>query len=251
MREIVFQKNNKVEWMDSRFYILPNGQYVPSVTTVLTAYPRTPAFFEWLKKVGDNADDIRDDAGESGSKVHQAIELYDKDIEVCWVDEFGKPYYSILEWQMIDRYVQFAEKTKYKLVSNEVNYASDKLRVGGTLDKVCEINGVRWLIDNKTSNYIYDNFWLQLVAYKMLWEEFNPDYPIQKLGILHLKAQTRTEGKGDAIQGRGWKLCEPEKNIEYYWELFQATYLLWSAQNPSCAPLNKVYPSSFKKDSKK
>lgn len=247
MREIVFQKNDKVEWLDQRFYKFSDSLYVPSVTTILQAYPKDASFFEWLKNNGQNADEIRDDAGESGSKVHFAIELFDKDIEVNWADAEGKPQYAIHEWQMICRYMEFYQKVKYELICNEISYASENLMYGGTLDKICRFNGKTWLIDNKTSKSLYNHFWIQLVAYKDLWEEMNPEILIDEVAILHLKAQTRTEGKGDAIQGRGWALRTPEKPVDYYRQLFKSTYNLWLDQNPSAKPLNMVYPASFKK----
>jgi len=251
MRPVIFQDNDKITWMDQRWYrIEETDTYFPSVTTILEAYPKPFALFEWMKKHGENADEIRDAAAEVGSRVHQAIETYDKGIEITWADANGDPQYTLLEWQLICKYVEFHTKTNYELVCNEISYCSEKLRYGGTIDKIARFNGKLWLIDNKTSNAIYDSHWLQLAAYKRLWEEKNPDHLIDQIAILHLKAQTRTEGKGDAIQGKGWKLCLPEQPLEYYYDLFDATYKLWSSQNPSAKPLNRVYPAVLKKAAK-
>lgn len=41
--------SNQITFLDSRFYITAEGDYVPSVTTYLEAYPKSPQFFEWLK----------------------------------------------------------------------------------------------------------------------------------------------------------------------------------------------------------
>lgn len=247
MRTVVLQKNDKVEWLDQRYYKVNDEVFFPSVTTILEAYPKPAALFEWLKENGKNSDELRDAAADVGSNVHKAIEDYDEGKEICWADSYGRPQYSLMEWQLICRYVAFAQKVNYELISNETSYCSNVLMYGGTIDKVCAFNGKVWLIDNKTSNSIYDSHWLQLSAYKKLWEEFNPTIKIDNVAILHLKAQTRTEGKGDAIQGPGWKLCMPDKPLEYYDSLFDATYKLWHAQNPSAKPLNRVFPAMFKR----
>lgn len=248
MRQVIFSDEDKVEWLDQRFYKVKDKEiYLPSVTTILEAYPKPPALFEWLKKNGENSDSIRDAAADVGSTVHQAIESYDNGTEICWADDNGKEQFSLSEWQMICKYVEFSERTKYELICNEISLVSEKLGYGGTIDKVCKINGKTYLIDNKTSNAVYDNHWLQLTAYKALWDEFYPEHPIDFLAILHLKATTRTDGKNGAIQGKGWKLCLPEESHSYYQNLFGATRILWDAQNPDCKPLNKVYPAKLQK----
>jgi len=42
---------------DSRYY-QRNGEYYPSITYVLSAYPKGKFFHDWLKKVGYAADHI-------------------------------------------------------------------------------------------------------------------------------------------------------------------------------------------------
>jgi hypothetical protein len=51
--------SNQLTFLDNRFYVTESGQFVPSVTTYLEAYPKNAQFYEWLKKVGDDADEIR------------------------------------------------------------------------------------------------------------------------------------------------------------------------------------------------
>lgn len=246
MRQIIFSDSEKVEWLDQRFYKVKGKEiFFPSVTTILEAYPKPPALFEWLKRNGENSDELRDAAAEVGSNVHKAIEDLDNKVLVSWAGDEGKEQFSLSEWQMICKYVEFKQRTNYELLCNEISLVSEKLGYGGTIDKVCKINDKVYLVDNKTSNQVYDTHWLQLVAYKELWEEFYPNEKIDHIAILHLKAQTRTDGKNGAIQGKGWKLCLPEQPYSYYKNLFQCTRILWDAQNPDCKPLNKVYPASF------
>ena len=52
---------------------------------------------------------------------------------------------------------------------------------------------------------------MQLAAYRQSWEETNPDHKIDEMGVLHLKAATRTEGKPPAMQGKSWQVVKPKK----------------------------------------
>ena len=238
--KVYIQHTDKVEWLDQRFYY-DIDFYAPSVTTILEAFPKTPQFYEWLKTVGKDANDIRDAAGDTGSKIHATTERYDNGEEITWDDK----EYSLEEWQLLCRYNDFRTRFPFNLVANEISYCSHDLIFGGTIDRVFEYNGSRYLVDIKTSNSLYDHFWLQLAAYQRLWNEFNPEIPVDKIAILHLKALTRTEGKDGAIQGIGWALREPDKSSREYFDLFQATYKLWKVQNPEAKPKNQIYPNKL------
>lgn len=100
------------------------------------------------------------------------------------------------------------------------------------------------MIDYKTGG-LYDTADLQLAAYMQLWNEKNPEHPIEKLGILHLEATTRGEDKkGKQIQGKGWKLVEIE-DIEYSLKIFNHTHECWKWKNPDFKPLNLQFPDRF------
>ena len=60
---------------DSRFYEDGEKTY-PSVTFVLSYYPKGKYFEEWLKKVGSNADFIAKKAAGEGTIVHELAEQY-------------------------------------------------------------------------------------------------------------------------------------------------------------------------------
>jgi len=240
---VFIQYPSRIEFLDQRFYYDTTDEtfFAPSVTTILEAYPKPASFFEWLKAVGKDANDIRDAAGEVGTKIHAATERFDNGEEVLWDDGI----YSLDEWQLLCRYYDFRNRYPFQLIANEKSYCSKELMIGGTIDRVFEYDGHRWLVDIKTSNYLYDHFWLQLAAYQRLWNNFNPELPVDKIAILHLKALTRTDGKDGMIQGVGWKLYEPDKSSRDYYSLFQSTYALWKAQNPDARPKNLIYPSKL------
>lgn len=240
MRDFVSIEKDRIEFLDSRFYRHANGNFYPSVTTILDAYPKSAQFFEWLKKNGEDSDEIRDEAGRKGSNVHQLCEDYDKGFECGILDEWAKPKFKQIEWAMFERYVEFREKFKYELVANELHYISPSFGFAGTLDRVFNVNGKLVLVDIKTSNSLHNHFWLQLAAYKELWDEVN-EQKIDEIKILWLNAKTRTEGSGKAPQGVGWQLKEPEYGLDHYWNLFQNVFKTWQEENRGMKPRNTSY----------
>lgn len=241
MRDLTKITKDRIEFLDSRFYQHANGNFYPSVTTILEAYPKSAAFYEWLKKMGEDSDEIRDEAGRKGSAVHQLAEDYDGGVECFLLDAFGNAQYKEIEWAMFERYVEFREKYLYEMVASEVHYISPALGFAGTLDRVFLIEGKRTLVDIKTSNSLHNHYWLQMAAYKQLWDEVNPNEKIDEIRILWLNAKTRTEGAGKSVQGIGWKLHEPDYGIDHYWKLFQSVYLTWQEEHRTTRPKNRSY----------
>lgn len=241
MREFIKIEKDRIEFLDSRYYKHANGQFYPSVTTILDAYPKSYAFYEWVKKMGEDADEIRDEAGRKGSVIHQICEDYDNEIECSIIDGFGNPKFRQLEWAMFERYVEFRERFNYELIANEVHYISPALGFAGTLDRVFEKDGKRYLVDLKTSNALHNHYWLQMAAYKALWDEVNPNLKIDETRILWLNAKTRTDGNGKTTQGIGWQLKEPEYSNEYYYNLFTSVFKVWQEENRTMKPRNTSY----------
>lgn len=58
---------------DSRYY-RRNGKYYPSITHVLSTYPKGKYFEDWLKKVGYSSEHIVKKAAAEGTQVHEMIE---------------------------------------------------------------------------------------------------------------------------------------------------------------------------------
>lgn len=243
------EKLQQINVLDERFYTEDNVKFYPSATTVLGVYPKGKWFEDWLKSVGINANEIRDKAAETGSNVHNAIDQYLKGIEITWFSENGKELYTLLEWQMIQRFVEFWETHKPELISSETSLINHKMKLGGTIDLVCRIGDDIWLIDHKTSNAIQKTHELQLASYVEMWNKTYPDYKITRSGVMHLKAQTRGIDKtGKKIQGRGWKLHEFTRPHAEAYRLFRYTRAIWDEENPNYKPKNLIYPSSFKRN---
>ena len=239
-------QSKQLTFLDQRYYTTPEGGFVPSVTTILEAYPKTPDYYAWLKKMGEDADTVRDEAGRRGSKIHAVTERYDAGEEINLLNESGFIDYTITEWAMIGRYVEFMTRYTPEILHTELNIVSPSLGFAGTLDRVMIIGEKTYLVDIKTSNAIYDSYWLQLAAYEKLLTEAQGFNPVDEVAILWLNAKTRTDGKKGAMQGAGWQLITREENAKD-WELFQATHKLWQAQNGDTQPKTTTYHLSFKK----
>ena len=244
------QTSNQLTFKDGRFYTDENGNYFPSATTLLEAYPKPAQLIMWMKEVGSKADEIRDAAGKRGSSVHQLTEDYDQGIECTLLDEYGKPKYSLEEWSMFERYVEFSvtHKPEHHLI--EQTFISSGLCFAGTIDRVCTIYGKTYVLDIKTSNGIYNSYWLQLAAYRQLYDASvlhgsnMPD--IDGVAILWLNAKTRTAGKKGDVQGKGWQMVS-ELDTSKQWSLFQAVQQLWHAEHEGDKPKEFSYQLSHKK----
>lgn len=239
--------NNRIDFLDNRFYVTDQGNYVPSVTTILNAYPKPAAFYDWLKKVGEDADTIRDEAGQRGSTVHKLTEDFDNGLEVNLMNSEGYIGYKLSEWNMFEKYVEFRRRFPLEIIHTELHLSSDLLGTAGTLDRVVKLNGRMLILDIKTSNSLYDHFWLQMAAYEKLLAEAQPGLKIDGYAVLWLNALTRTDGKNGAVQGKGWQLIErkPEEKVKD-WPLFQATQALWKAEYGDMKPRQLSYSLSHK-----
>lgn len=257
-------ENGAVTFLDNRFYHdEADNVWVPSVTTILQAYPKDAHFFSWLKQVGEEADAIRDEAGRRGSIVHKLTERYDAGEEISLLTNGGNLEYKLSEWAMFERYVDFREKYPFEVLYSELTCIEDNGKFAGTIDRVIEYEGENYLLDIKTSNAIHDHYWLQLAAYHELFNQFWGYYPkkanrhldgsvvagpIQKRAILWLNAKTRTYGKNGAIQGPGWQLIiREEKEHKKDLDLFNATMKLWQAQNKTIKPRQSTYQITHKR----
>ena len=229
---------------DGRYY-QRNGEYYPSVTYVLSYYPKGKFFEDWLKKVGYSADHIVKKASEEGTQVHEMIEAYLNGEELKFL-EHGRPMYNPNVWQMFLRFVEWWEEYNPTLIEAEVHLFSDKLKVAGTCDLVCEINGELWVIDFKTSNHLQTTYDLQTAMYAQCFEEcFGKK--VDRTGILWLKSSKRGPKKGK-MQGKGWEIYESSRTIEENLDIYRAVRTLFDLENPNHKPAFTEFRTTAKRD---
>jgi genome maintenance exonuclease 1 len=128
----------------TRYYVTPNGEKYPSVTTVLSEYGKE-GIMEWRKKVGEEkANQISRTATTRGTAVHAAIEKYlnNEDMTGYEMMPNAKGLYVKLkpELQKLNN-IHCLEERLY----------SHELQLAGTVDCIAEHKGILSVIDFKTS----------------------------------------------------------------------------------------------------
>jgi len=229
---------------DSRYY-RRNGQYYPSVTYVLGYYPKGKHFEEWLKNMGRSADYIVRKAADDGTKVHEMAESYLNGEEVSFLNQYSTPQYDPDIWLMFLRFVEFWETYNPKLIETEVHLFSDELKVAGTCDLVCEIDGKIWLLDLKTSNYIQTTYEIQTAVYGQCYEECYGK-KIDNYGILWLKSSKRKLNV-EKMSGKGWEVVLPTRTFEENIDIFKTVRRLFDLENPNDSPIFTEFKTSVKR----
>jgi len=229
---------------DSRFYEDGNKTY-PSVTYVLSYYPKGRNFEDWLKKVGYASDFIAKKAADEGTLVHNLAENYLKGEKIELMDEDQNPKYDIKIWKMFLRFVDFWETSGAELMETEVFLYSDQLNIAGTCDLVCKINDEVCVIDIKTSNHLQITYELQSSIYARCFEECY-DQKVDKVGILWLKSPKRSYKEG-LLQGKGWEVFESKRSMDENIEIYGHVRAIFDLENPRLKPLSEKWPTSVHK----
>ncbi len=240
----------QVTMPDSRYY-RRNGKYYPSVTHVLSSYPKGKYFEDWLKKVGYSAEWIVKKAAEEGTLVHEMIEDWLNGKEIKFLYDNGNPKMPAHVWQMFLRFVDFWETYNPTLIEAEVHLFSDKIQVAGTCDLVCEIEidgkMERWIIDFKTSNHLQTTYDLQGAIYAQCWEECYGK-KIDRVGVLWLKSKSRGEDKsGKRLKGKNWEVYESPRTQEENIEIFNHVKALFDIENPKPKPYTNTFQTTSKR----
>jgi len=246
----ISEDSKQITLPDARYY-RRNGKYYPSITYVLSYYPKGRHFQDWLKKVGYSADWIVKKAGEEGTQVHEMIEDYLNGKELQFLSN-GIPMYNPDVWQMFLRFVDFWETYNPTLVEAEVHLFSDEIKVAGTCDLVCEIeiNGKTemWIIDFKTSNHLQTTYDLQGAIYGKCYEECYGK-TVDRVGILWLKSKSRGEDKsGKRIKGKGWEMYESKRTQEENIDIFNTVKKLFDLENPKHSPKFTEFKTTAKRN---
>lgn len=152
-----------------RYYVTPEGNHYPSVTSILGVLS-APYINEWRDKIGhEEADRISKAAADRGTKVHARAESYLRSIpyKESWMDIEDSTMFK----SMIPELNKFGN-----IHALETRLYSDKLRVAGTVDCIAEIDSVLYIIDFKTSSRFknreeIDSYFMQTACYAYCWWE--------------------------------------------------------------------------------
>ena len=150
-----------------RYYTLPDGTNLPSVTTVLGAMKKD-AIMAWRKRVGDEvANAISKKATSRGTNVHTLCERYLNNDSLGDIMPDAKEMFNDIK-PLLDQInnIHYQEQALW----------STKLGLAGRVDCIAEFAGTLSVIDFKTSKKvksikdIEDYFW-QTSAYALMYEE--------------------------------------------------------------------------------
>ena len=165
-----------------RLYETPEGDKVPSVTTVL-GYRNRESIQKWRERVGEEeANRISRQAAGRGTKVHYMAEDYLNNKEI---NTEGVMPHIIQMWKALQKGIDGHIDNVY---AQEVPLYSKKLKLAGRVDCIAEHDGELAIIDFKTSSKIkkreyISNYFMQGAAYACMYAE-RTGIKINKIVIL-------------------------------------------------------------------
>ena len=171
-----------------RFYVTPEGNKYPSITTVLSNRKKE-GLWEWRKRVGnDVANYVARTAAARGTKVHHMCEDYLNNVHVDWPEKWKEHERQFLAHCLFNQLKEKALCNINNIYALEKSLYSNELGVAGTVDCIAEYNGELSIIDFKTAakpkprDWI-ENYFVQAAAYACMFYELT-DIPVKKLVIL-------------------------------------------------------------------
>jgi len=212
----------------SRFYqaVEKDGKILwayPSVTHVLDkTYPMDSYLIKWIRENGIAGQFEFQKAADRGTEVHVAIENLLHGDKVSTVDmekRVAKGIQSFIDWY---------NETKPKILQSEEIVYNHEHRYAGGLDLLCEIGGVKYVVDFKTSNSVQDKHKIQVAAYHATIKEEGV-----KTAILHLGNRTK----------KGYSFLEYDP--QPYWEQFVHLRKGYDLLYPKAEPKITDYPDYF------
>ena len=162
-----------------RFYITPEGNKYPSITSVLSDRNKD-GIVKWRQSVGsDVANQIMRSAASRGTALHTLVENYLNNEELSKQDVLPVALFTLLKPELDNiNSIRMQEGGLY----------SDKWEVAGRVDCIAEYKGKLSVIDFKTSTkekqeQWIENYFIQGSAYCEMYEETFKE-PIEQVVIL-------------------------------------------------------------------
>ena len=169
--EIKATTKNKV-----RLYETPDGNFYPSITTVLSVRNKQ-GLHEWRKRVGnDVANYIARKAATRGTHVHHMCEDYLNNMHINFPTEWEKHKKNFFAHILFKQLENSVLKKINNIYAQECGLYSDKYKVAGRVDCIAEYDGIPSIIDFKTStserkDSYNENYYIQASAYAEMFEE--------------------------------------------------------------------------------
>lgn len=155
------------------------GEKVPGVTTVIGRFKDSGALLHWAYAQGKLAEqgkisnlyEKRDEAADAGTLAHSLIDasLHGDDPADLLVNVADET--RIKAQNAFKQFEKWREQSGIKIIATEMPLVSERYQFGGTPDAIGQIGDEIVLLDWKTSNGVYQDYLIQLAAYKVLVEE--------------------------------------------------------------------------------
>lgn len=207
------------------------GTFYPSVTTILSVFPKGIGFNKYLvsQNSWEESQETLNKAGARGTLIHKATEDLERG------ETLQRDFYSLDVWQALMGFCNWHQKFSPKMIYTEESLVSDKLKTGGTVDRVYEIDGEYMVLDIKSSNAIHDNYYIQTSVYaKMIEEKFK--ITISKTAILRITGRRK--------EGYEYKIHERDEWQEDF-KLFKPLQDIWNHMNPNAGPKELEVPTTL------
>ena len=198
-------------------YRLADGKTRVPGTTTITGLLNKPYLVKWANNLGLEGIDSSTytaEAEKSGTLAHAMVQanLQNEQLDMrqyspIQVDLAENALISFFEWK--GRHV-------IDPIQCETPMVSEKLKYGGTIDCYCMLDGVPTLLDFKTGKAIYEEYFVQLAAYRNLLEEL--DLPVKQCRILRI-GRDETEGFEER------SVADTSKYFEIFRNLLNVYYL--------------------------
>lgn len=178
--DLVKIENLKTEELNGkRFYVAPDGNRYPSVTTI-TGWKKRAFFAEWRKKNPEESRRVLS----RGTSFHTIIENHLlNDVDAVEEKKQNRPgdYYLFAQIRQ-----ELAKINNIKAL--ETALWSGTLRMAGRVDCIAEYDGNLSVIDFKTSKAIKDEndiqeYFMQATAYAIMFQE-RTTIPVRNIAIL-------------------------------------------------------------------
>lgn len=155
------------------------GESVPGVTTVIGRFKDSGALLFWAFAQGKLAEqgkigglyEKRDEAADAGTLAHSLIEAdlhgdNPADLLVNVAEDT-----RIKAQNAFKQFEKWRTQSGIRIIATEMPLVSERYQFGGTPDAIGLIGDEVVLLDWKTSNGVYQDYLIQLAAYKVLIEE--------------------------------------------------------------------------------
>ena len=164
---------------------LKDGAFVPGATTILKLLDK-PFLVKWANKLGKegkDCDEVRDQAAQMGTLIHEIIQSHLTKTEITIDEKYTDDDIANAE-KAFARYMEWEANHTIENVEIEKELVSETYRYGGYLDVYCKVDGYWSIIDIKTSKKIGTEQAIQVSAYEQLVRENN--LPVDRLYIVNV-----------------------------------------------------------------